>query len=346
MARTTRTRIATNIYKDASGISAIVRVKGHKPKELRFLHGTALKTIRKEMDGWTAKLTTHYTPPQRGTLAADVERYLKLIQHLASWKERRAELRAWIAALGDVRRSQIASDDILTTRTVWLHAGVSPKTINNRAQTLRHLFRTLDGKRVPTPCDDIAPLAVQRTPIQRVSDEMILAVDATLQEHERKGLIRSAKTRARFRVMVSTGRRPSEIVRAQPSDVDLERRVWVPRDGKGGFTPGIYLNEDMLEAWRLFVEAEAWGYFREGSFVRTLRSAGWPEGVRPYNARHTVGITLSERGADLDDIAPQLGHKRRETTRRHYVPVLNSRMQAMSELLAGRFGGWKKSENA
>jgi integrase len=342
--RSARTRIATNVFRDASGISAIVRVRGHKPKELRFLPNTALKDIRKDMERWAARMHTAKPTPSRGTLAADAVTYERLTRHLVSWRERRSEVRALVRALGDTRRSQILKADVLEMRTAWLQAGVAPKTCNNRIGTLRNIFRVLDGKRVDIPCDEIEDLPIHRTPIQRVSVETILAVDAKLQEHERKGWIRNAKTRARYRVMVSTGRRPSEIARTEPDDVDLSNRIWVPRDGKGGFTPGLYLNDDQWTAWFLFAEAKAWGKFNESAFVRTLRTAGWPEGVRPYQARHTLGITLSEAGIDLDDVGAALGHKRRETTRKHYVPVLGSRMQALSESLSGRFNGWNRVE--
>jgi integrase len=344
MSRGVRHRIATNVYRDDLGIGAIVRVPGHKPKELRFQHGTALKDIRKDMERLAARMHTARPTLSRGTLAADAVTYERLTRHLASWRERRSEVRALVRALGDRRRSQIEKADVLEMRTAWLQAGVAPKTCNNRIGTLRNLYRTLDGNKVDTPCDEIDDLPIHRTPIQRVSVETILAVDAQLQEHERKGWIRNAKTRARYRVMVSTGRRPSEIARAEPDDVDLSNRIWVPRDGKGGYTPGLYLNDDQWTAWFLFAEAKAWGRFNESSFVRTLRKAGWPEGVRPYQARHTLGITLSEAGIDLDDVGAALGHKRRETTRKHYVPVLGSRMQVLSESLSGRFNGWARVE--
>jgi integrase len=153
----------------------------------------------------------------------------------------------------------------------------------------------------------------------------------------------NAKTRARFRVFVSTGKRPIEIMRAKPGDVNLEARVWVPRDAKGGFCPGVYLNDDMLEAWKLFIAEKAWGKYNQGSFSRTLRSAGWPAGVRLYQARHSMWITASEMGIDLHDIATGAGHTDPRTTRKAYVPVLNSRLQTMSERMDGRFGGWRSA---
>ena len=67
-----------------------------------------------------------------------------------------------------------------------------------------------------------------------------------------------------------------------------------------------------------------------------------PVGYRDYTEgthalRHTVGISLSEAGADLSDVQAHLGHKQLSTTRRHYVPVLGSRMQRLSESIEGRF---------
>ncbi len=100
----------------------------------------------------------------------------------------------------------------------------------------------------------------------------------------------------------------------------------------------MYLNGDMLAAWQFFAEAEAWGWFDIKSFAKRLYTAGWPRHVRPYNLRHSVGITLSEEGVDLSDVQAFMGHKQMATTRRHYVPVRESRMQRASERLEDRLG--------
>jgi len=57
--------------------------------------------------------------------------------------------------------------------------------------------------------------------------------------------------------------------------------------------------------------------------------------VRPYQARHSVALELGERGIDLADMSAVLGHRQITTTRRHYAPVLVSRLKAASERLAG-----------
>jgi integrase len=145
-----------------------------------------------------------------------------------------------------------------------------------------------------------------------VSNALILAVDLKLQEHEqdgKHGTLKDGKTRARFRVLMSHGRRHREIMRTQKGDVNLEARVWVPRDAKGGFTPGLYLNDDQLAAWTFFDAVDAYGDFNLGSFSRTLRSAGWPTDIPVYQGRHTFGITVSEAGVDLADVGTLLGHR-------------------------------------
>jgi hypothetical protein len=52
----------------------------------------------------------------------------------------------------------------------------------------------------------------------------------------------------------------------------------------------------MLEAWRVFAEADAWGAFNTGSMAEVLRAAGWPKGIRPYNLRHSIGIGCQSLG--------------------------------------------------
>lgn len=330
MPRSPRRRIATGIYRDKYSLTVVVR-----GQERAIDPECTRREAIAERQAFARELARS-DPIGRGTLEADEQKYTQLVKHLADWRARRAEIRAWVKELGPMRRRRITRAHILEVRTTWLQRGVAPKTINNRVSALRHLYHLLDGEDVITPCDKVPPLPTHRTPAVLVEPQTILEVDRTLQAHERRGWLRDAKTRARFRVLASTGVRPSELQRAKPTDVSLERRVWTVRDGKGGFRPGLYLTDDMLTAWRLFIQADAWGRFNTGSFARRLRKAGWPEHVRPYQLRHSVGITLSERGIDLADVQQVLGHTRIETTRRHYVPVLHSRMQRAGEALEGR----------
>lgn len=337
-----RIRVSKGIYRDRAGLAAVVSVHGQR-REHRYPLGTALEEIRRWRETTRTELLKTTPAAARGTLAADADRYLKQIQHLKSWRERRSELKAWCARHGSISRGRITAAMVRETLGVWAKAGKSPKTLTNRLNTLANLYHLLDGKRVPTPCDEVTRPSTTRTPPVTVSPAIVRKVEQQLRAHEACGWIRNAKTRARFMVLASTGRRKSELERAQPEDVDLERRVWLVRDGKGGWSPGIYLNEDMIQAWRVFLAANAWGEWNAGSMARTLRKAGWPEAIRPYNMRHAVGLALSEAGIDLSDVQVHMGHTRIATTRKFYVPVLTSRLEAAGKAIEGRIG-WESEK--
>jgi hypothetical protein len=68
---------------------------------------------------------------------------------------------------------------------------------------------------------------------------------------------------------------------------------------------------------------------------------GWPKAIRPYNLRHTVGLTLSERGVDLGDISAHMGHSSMDVTRQFYVPALLSRLRAASARSTDGSPAWR-----
>jgi integrase len=321
-------------------IRVTVKVAGFQ-KERRFVKGTPARVRTAWKTAMRAKLQKRHPQPehqgQSGTLAKDAERYYGLIRHLADWVTRRSEIRAWLPHLGTTPRHMITREDVLRVRGIWVMDGRKPKTINNRVTALRNLFHLLDGDDGPTPCDSIKQLTPEKLPPAIVAESVINRVLDELQRRAEAGHKHAAADRARLMVLASTGKRPCEIERAQPADVDLRRRVWIARDAKGGFCPGVYLNTEMVLAWEAFTLADAWGPFPD-HFPRRLRDAGWPARLRPYNLRHSTWIEASERGNDLSDIQAGAGHKLIATTRRHYVPVLSSRMQRLSESLDGRFG--------
>jgi integrase len=339
MPRSPRKRLGEGIYRDATGLSAVVGVRDRQ-REKRFPFGTPLEELRAWRKRTRVDLEAIAPRATRGTLAADIEAYLRQIKALTSARTRTSELKAWAAKFGKVPRSRLTPAIVRETMGVWADAGVAPKTINNRVQSLATMWRALDGARAMTPCDEITALHVERTPPVAVSPATIRRVATALARREKDGWLPTAKTRARFMVLAACGRRPSELMRAQPEDVDLTRRVWVVRDGKGGWSPGVYLNDDMVAAWQVFIAAQAWGPYNTSSFAEALREAGWPTGVRPYQLRHSVGISLSEAGVDLADVQAHMGHARIATTRKFYVPVLGARLEAAGRAIEGRIG-WK-----
>lgn len=279
-------------------------------------------------------------PLSRGSLAGDFAIYMKKMRprlDKATWRSRESELKQWSLALGPERpRHLVKQTDIQRVIDRWHVDGVSPKTILNRVRSLKHAWKTLDGTRVKSPAESATlPKRIKTRP-RDVDARTVRRVIANLIRQERHGRLRDGKTRARFMVRITTGQRPSQIMRTKEPDVDLDRRLWYVPPGKGGESVCLYLNDDMLHAWKLFIREEAWGTFDTVSFARVIRRAGWPKGIRVYNARHTVGIALSESGVDIGDISPFMGHSDLQTTRTFYTPQLFSRLKAASERIDKR----------
>lgn len=87
-------------------------------------------------------------------------------------------------------------------------------------------------------------------------------------------------------------------------------------------------------------DADAFGAFDGSDYAKALYAAGWPKGVRLYQARHSVALELGERGIDIGDVSGFLGHAQVQTTRNFYAPLASARLKGASDVLAGRFSGW------
>ena len=91
---------------------------------------------------------------------------------------------------------------------------------------------------------------------------------------------------------------------------------YTPSEIKGLSAPDLFHPEDLpalLTAIERGLPSPSTTHRME---ARVLHRAGWPENIRIYNARHSVGIGFSEGGEDLADIQAWMGHRRIQTTRK------------------------------
>ena len=337
-----RTTIERGIYEDARGIEVVARLGRHR-KSKRFPASTKLPKMRAWRAQAIRELEADRQPTQDPrTLAGAIEVYLTNTGTTSAPVV--ASLRAWSALYGALPRRKITPALAQQAIERWTNEGYSPQSLYYRRLVLEKLWHALDGPSVSTPVDDITVARPKgRRPVW-VSNDAILEVLMNLRRQEMAGRLRDAKTRARFLVLATTGQRPTQLKRAERGDVVLYREprdgvygLWLVRPAKGGEATPVYLNREMRAAWEAFIVACAWGAYNTRSFARTIRYAGWPVGVRPYNVRHATGLTLSEAGADLADIQSHLGHTDQSTTRAYYVPQLHSRLRMLSVKLEGRF---------
>ncbi len=331
-----RVRVAVGIFRDAHGF-AILWSSGGARHEARLPLDTPVHRLKQYR---AEQLETAAPAPKaadRHGLARDVVRFLRWRKDRPGYKAARSHLRAWVHRFPRKSRWSITADDAQRAVADWQHAELSAQTIAHRVKLLRQVYQTLDGADVRTPLDglDLPPLPRSRP--ASVPDDLVLAVAIRLQHQElNDGRMASAKTRARYLVLATTGQRPAQVMRAKPEDVDLSRRLWFVRSAKGDRGALVALNDDMVAAWTLFAQSNAWGPYSSRSFAGTLRRAGWPVGIRPYNLRHTVGMSLSDAGVQLGDISAHMGHSSMDVTRRFYVPAEIARLRAASAALDGR----------
>lgn len=333
-----RTRIGKGIYKTDYGFT-VIWPEGGKPKERAFPPDTPITTLT----DWRKQHIKMATPPPgraaggSGSFAQLVDQYLHLCEGRRGFKAYRSHLMAWVTKFGRQGAHAIAREAIERTIAEWTVAGVGPKTLGHRLNVLQQVLKLITPPGQDTIVHRIVRPKVPKRRPQGVPDTIIATVAAKLAEQERLGRLRDGKTRARFLVLAMTGKRPCQMMRAEPLHVDLERRVWHVEPAKNSHGGPIYLNDEMLAAWRAFIAADAWGDYDTVSFTKTLRRNGWPAGVRPYQLRHQTMQTADARGVTLGDIQQLAGHASPETTRRFYAPGELARSQAASQALEGRF---------
>jgi hypothetical protein len=328
------------VSRDAYGLRAYVKVNGAQ-REKRFPFGTAAIDIQMWRDQTRVDLRAQQPQVPRGTVAGDFRRYLRLpsIQQLAEYKARISHARAWIALYGRWPRPKIRETQIRAARERWIGEGYAPKTINHRVRAYQHMCRTLDGAKVPTPCDAIKKLSEPAPDPKFVEPRRIRSVAVKLAPWPFEQAV--------FLVLTSTGQRPAQLKRTrmtdQDQDVDVRRRIWYVRPAKGGKPIPLFLNEDMVVAWKRLLKVRKPGdapfAFDSSDYAKRLYAAGWPSHIPPYNAKHSVGLALAEAGVEWQDIQDYFGWKDGKMAK-IYVGRVATRLKGVSDKLTGRLN-WR-----
>jgi integrase len=147
-----------------------------------------------------------------------------------------------------------------------------------------------------------------------------------------------SKTLPRLRVMAYTGLTPAQLGRVVPSDLDLDAEqpsLLIRRraKGKGAKPRREALLPQAVEAFRLFVARGCFGRFSASSVrksfliaCRRARAAGHviPEGVRPYDLRHSFGSMVFAATNSLEATQRMLSHEKRQTTMRYALSGLSA----------------------
>ena len=129
------------------------RRTGPRPREKRFPAGTALRTMKRWQEDQRAELRREELRPARGTLAADMPRYLLQTRHqLEHPKHRESELNTWLPRLAHRRRDSIETNELEEQIREWRQAGIAASTIRHRLLSVIQSVSGVGWKPSLQPC--------------------------------------------------------------------------------------------------------------------------------------------------------------------------------------------------
>jgi integrase len=205
---------------------------------------------------------------------------------------------------------------------------VSPLTIRHRCRVLDELFRKLGNAGDVSPVAEVTIPARPKALVTTVPPSVVIGTLQRLKAID-------AATFARFAVAATTGQRPCQVGWARPEDVELTAPAfWMVRPAKNEPAHPVELNADGVAAWQAMIAADAFGEFDTSRYGNLIHEAGWPHGVRPYAARHSLAKAMIAAGCHLGDIQAHLGHSDPKTTR-IYAPFVRDRQREVSNRTAG-----------
>jgi integrase len=353
-----KTKIAKGVYQDAYGFEVVVS-KGSGAAMLQSTKRFPLGTKLSDMTGWWHReksklIAAKGGPAGRGTLAADVETYLRRA-HLTDRRraERRKQLAWWIARFGTKSRAMLegtALAEALDEQREW-----SASTTNKYRTALSNLFTVLDGKGSPNPFRNVPrrpePPAVRRDQ----SYDLIDAIMAHIRDRGRGAA--PSRTKAFLRVEAYAPVTRAQLVRMTPGDVDfVGKTIATPgrHKGQGTLAQRKPISDDAVEAFRAFDAAGCWGRRPSKSSIwRTFTRArdaaiqelrqtrpdldlSRADTMRPYDLRHSQGTLVQAIVGNLSTTGRYLDHAPNQpgTTMRYAQGAVDEQMMAAGRAVA------------
>lgn len=361
MSRGARTKVGRGQYRDAIGLSAVVKVRGQQ-RERRFPADTPLSQLtawqrRKRAQLELGAETDARSTADEPTLSDDIDAYLALLPTGRGKQEVANLLRYWRQTPAGARpRGSLTTAEVHAHLLGWLRDGAAPQTVNHRRRALSTLLKTLNG---PTAVN-VAALA----PKMRVPDPEPRGLPWPI---VRRILVRVSpgKTRARLWVIATTGWPHSILGELTARHLHLDASppyaVLTPRrKGAGVKARAVGLTPRATRALRAFIAANAWGRFSASGMHKTFRlavakaRARWtaaearaakaakrrprhwpaPDNVRPYDLRHSFATDLYAARPDLKGVQELMLHASLATTARYAAGAVAQNAQAAIDALS------------
>lgn len=377
-----RTKIAPGIYQDAYGYSVIARVgsddREMSSPELRFPLTEKLATMqaawhREKMKLRDALAKAGDGPVVRGTLAADVRRYLETAK-LTSQRhdERKDQLEWWCESFGSKRRAELEAPDLRRALNGLERGGrdgktpMAASTVNKYRFALSHVFTVLDGQAAANPLRDVPKY---QEPDPEARDIPYAIIDRIIDDIRDRGQGPSlSRTKAIVRILAYTPVTPAQLRRMRRADVQLHvgrfGEIVTPGRKKGRGTKAKrkpLVSEQGREAFRAAEAAGCWT--DDGAFVQFSRSSlhrtftdardrivaalrlEQPDldlarvaQMKPYDLRHSFATVASIMLKGNESVVGEfLDHQDPRTTKRYTQAALSEHMRVASEAIAAAF---------
>lgn len=234
----------------------------------------------------------------------------------------------------------IVQRDVQEHRAWMQKEGSAAESINRRLVSIRKFYDWIGG---PNPAAAVKGLQVVDPGVQALSMVELRRLLREVHVH------RNVRDIAILEFLCHTGIRVGELVALQMSDVEISEKRGLARirNGKGGVSRDIPLNNDVrkaLRAWiderpadrgdRLFLGQR--GPMTPSAVWRIVRRYGDYAGIEElhvHQLRHTVLTRLvREQGIDLATVAKISGHTSIRTLLRYAAPTQDDMANAMEGL--------------
>lgn len=261
-------------------------------------------------------------------LSAFGPRFLSWVEQAPSLaaKTRRYYRVGW-ARIAATRLTEMTLDRITTEEVDSLGLTGSPSYVNQAFRTLR---RRLLGKAVEWNVIGMAP---------RIKVLKEMGREETIDSDSEAKLLAVAKQPMKDVLIISqdTGLRPEEVFRIRVENIDSNRLVIFNPHGKTRaarrYVPISRRMSDLLMlrcegkkvGWLFPSKRSASGHLTTVAkqFREARRSAGLPESLVLYSARHTFGTAVYEATGNLAMVMKVMGHADARTAMQYQHPVLD-----------------------
>jgi integrase len=331
-----RIRVAPGVWRDQWGLQAMVKGGRGPGNTARFKPPRTLADAIRWQRRRLAELATVATPKppsQRGTLKADVPRYLALLPLGPSRDGMDVLLGAWLRTpLALMRRSEITREMVQLQIAQWRSAGgrsgkgFAASTVNHRVAALRALYRALDPVGAHDPTTGLTKLREPEPEPRGVPFEVAEAILAQIKDRGGKRVpVLVSKARLRLAVILYTGLPHAQVMKIKREHIDFDKATLLTtprRKGAGARARRLPLLPQAVEALRAFDAADCYGAFattpvrRAWELARNRVAADITDPairallatLRPYDLRHSFGTEVYRHSRDHRATAELLLH--------------------------------------